>query len=65
VTHEQGKRLAEEMKAVFLETSAKDNQVLKKCQQKPKNYCQMIYIFFVFSECRKHFHSCCGTNGEP
>jgi putative heme iron utilization protein len=26
VTHEQGKRLAEEMKAVFLETSAKDNQ---------------------------------------
>lgn len=26
VTHEQGKRLAEEMKAVFLETSAKENQ---------------------------------------
>ena len=27
VTHEQGKRLAEEMKAVFIETSAKENQV--------------------------------------
>jgi len=26
VTHEQGKRLAEEMKAVFIETSAKENQ---------------------------------------
>jgi len=26
VTHEQGKRFAEEMKAVFLETSAKENQ---------------------------------------
>ena len=28
VSHEQGKKLAEEMKAVFLETSAKENQVI-------------------------------------
>ena len=27
VSQEQGKRLAEEMKAVFIETSAKENQV--------------------------------------
>lgn len=34
MTQEQGKRLAEEMKAVFIETSAKENQVCTRFLEK-------------------------------